>query len=84
MKVIMGYFRNSEVKVVILHGQAGFGKSEIALHVGHRMLQLGLDVHYIRVENFVDVENLEIELMEISDTSYTSKRLVRWAKGRLC
>ena len=81
MKVIMGYFRNSKVKVVTLYGQAGFGKSEIALHVGHRMLQLGLDVHYIRVENFVDVENLEIELMEISDTSYTSKRLVRWAKG---
>ena len=81
MKVIMGYFRNSEVEVVILHGQAGFGKSEIALHVGHRMLQLGLDVHYIRVENFVDVENLEIELMEISDTSYTNKRLVKWARG---
>ena len=81
MEVIMGYFRNSEVDVVTLYGQAGFGKSEIALHVGHRMLQLGLDVHYIRVENFVDVENLEIELMEISDTSYTSKRLVRWARG---
>ena len=81
MEVIMGYFRNSEVDVVILHGQAGFGKSEIALHIGHRMLQLGLDVHYIRVENFVGVESLEKELMTISDTSYTSKRLVRWAKG---
>ena len=81
MKVIMGYLRNSKVDVVTLYGQAGFCKSEIALHVDHRMLQLGLDVHYIRVENFVDVENLEIELMEISDSSYTSKRLVRWAKG---
>ena len=81
MEVIMGYFRNSKVEVVTLYGQAGFGKSEIALHVGHRMLQLGLDVHYIRVENFVDVQSLEKELMEISDTSYTSKRLVRWAKA---
>ena len=81
MEVIMAYFRNSEVDVVTLYGQAGFGKSEIALHVGHRMLQLGLDVHYIRVENFVDVQSLEKELMEISDTSYTTKRLVRWAKG---
>ena len=82
MEVIMGYFIESEVDVVTLYGQAGFGKSEIALHVGHRILQLGLDVHYIRVENFVGVENLEKELMEISDsTSYTNKRLVKWAKG---
>ena len=81
MKVIMGYFRNSDVKVVILHGQAGFGKSEIALHVGHRMLQLGLDVHYIRVENFVDVESLEKKLMEISDMSNTSMKLEKWARG---
>ena len=35
MKVILGYFRESEVDVVTLYGQAGFGKSEIALHVGH-------------------------------------------------
>ena len=81
MKVIMGYFRNSDVKVVILHGQAGFGKSEIALHVGHRMLQLGLDVHYIKVEDFTNVSSLEEELMEISGKSYTGKRLVKWAKG---
>ena len=81
MKVIMGYFIESEVDVVTLYGQAGFGKSEIALHVGHRMLQLGLDVHYIRVEDFKNVSSLEEELMEISGTSYTSKRLVKWAKG---
>ena len=81
MKVIMGYLRNSDVKVVILHGQAGFGKSEIALHVGHRMLQLGLDVHYIKVEDFKNASSLEEELMEISGTSYTGKRLVKWAKG---
>ena len=83
MEVIMGYFRNSDVKVVILHGQAGFGKSEIALHVGHRMLQLGLDIHYIRVENFVDAESLKKKLMEISDTSNTiaSMELEKWARG---
>ena len=82
MKVIMGYFRNSEVDVVTLYGQAGFGKSEIALHVGHRMLQLGYNVHYIRVENCIDVESLEKELMEISGKSYTKcKGLVKWAQS---
>ena len=63
MKVIMGYFRNSKVDVVTLYGQAGFGKSEIALHVGHRMLQLGLDVHYIRVEDFKNVPSLKVKLI---------------------
>ena len=81
MKVIMGYFRNSEVEVVSLYGQAGFGKSEIALHVGHRMLELGLDVHYIRVENFENVESLEMELMKINSLSYINMRLVNWAKN---
>ena len=81
MKVIMGYFRNSDVKVVILHGQAGFGKSEIALHFGYGMLQLGRNVHYIRVENFVDVGSLKKKLMEISDMSNTSMELEKWARG---
>ena len=81
MEVIMGYFRNSEVDVVTLYGQAGFGKSEIALHVGHRMLQLGFDVHYIRVEDFNSVASLENKLMEISGMSYTVESLVKWAQG---
>ena len=81
MKVIMDYFKNSKVNVITLFGQAGFGKSEIALHVGHRMLQLRLDVHYIRVEDFKDVPSLEKELMEISGMSNTSMELKTWAKG---
>ena len=38
MKIIMDYFNLAEVDVVNLFGQAGFGKSEIAKHVGHRMM----------------------------------------------
>ena len=81
MAVIMGYFRNSEVEVVTLYGQAGFGKSEIALHVGHRMLQLGIDVHYIKVEYIDDAMKLEDTLMAITETSYTDMRLMKWGKG---
>lgn len=81
MEVIMGYFRDSKVDVVTLYGQAGFGKSEIALHVGHKMLELGLDVHYIKVENFVDVESLERVLLKISSTPSTIRKLVNWAQG---
>ena len=81
MEVIMGYFRNSKVEVVTLYGQAGFGKSEIALHVGHRMLQLGLDVHYIIVEYIDNVMKLGDTLMAITEAPYTDMRLMKWAKG---
>ena len=33
------------------------------------------------MEDFKNVSSLEEELMEISGTSYTSKRLVKWARG---
>ena len=81
MEVIMGYFRNSKVEVVTLYGQAGFGKSEIALHVGHRMLQLGLDIHYIRVEDFKNVTSLKMKLMEISGMSNMNMELEKWSRG---
>ena len=81
MKVIIGYFIESEVDVVTLYGQAGFGKSEIALHVGHKMLQLGLDVHYIRVEDFKIISSLQVKLMKISGMSNTSMELETWARG---
>ena len=81
MEVIMGYFRNSKVDVVTLYGQAGFGKSEIALHIGHEMLLLGFDVHYIKVEYINDAMKLEDTLMAITETSYTDMRLMKWAKG---
>lgn len=80
MKIIFENFSESKVKLFTLYGQAGFDKSEIALHVGHEMLlEWGYDVHYIRVEDFQNVSSIEDELMEISGTSCTSKRLVRWA-----
>ena len=70
-----------ETDVVILYGQAGFGKSEIALHVGHKMLERGVDVHYIRVEDYADVASLEQVLMSISGATYNDTKLMRWAKS---
>ena len=81
MEVIFGNFSVSKVKLFTLYGQAGFGKSEIALHIGHQMLKWGYDVHYIRVEEFKNISSLEKKLMEISDTSSTSMELEKWARG---
>ena len=81
MKIILDYFGDVEVDVVTLFGQAGFGKSEVAKHVGHRMIEMGLDVYFISVEGCADIQCLERTLTAISGTSYTDMRVVRWAKG---
>ena len=84
MKDIMDSLHD-EVDAVTLFGQAGFGqagfgKSEVALHVGHRMVELGVDVHYVKVEGRADVASLGRALMEASDTPY-DMGLMKWAKG---
>ena len=81
MKVILDYFDDAEVDVVTLFGQAGFGKSEVAKHVGHRMIEMGVDVYFISVEGCADIQCLEQTLMAISGTSYTNMRVVKWAEG---
>lgn len=82
MKVIMDFLNVDKDKVdaVTLFGQAGFGKSEVALHVGHRMVELGVNVHYIKVEGRPDVVSLEWALMDASDTPF-NMGLMKWAKG---
>ena len=77
MKIIMDYFNLAEVDVVNLFGQAGFGKSEIAKHVGRRMIERGIDVYFIFVEEYTDVKQLKQTLI-----SYTNVMMVeKWAEG---
>ena len=83
MNLVMGYLeqRFPKVDMVTLYGQAGFGKSEIAKHVGHAMLGMCVDVYYILVEICADVECLELKLMEISGLSYAHMRLEKWGQS---
>ena len=82
MNIIIDYIDNPEIKVVTLFGLAGLGKSALAQHVGHRMLEQGLDVHYIKVEEIADVKNLEQQLMDVTDTNFAGARLTKWAMDR--
>ena len=70
----------NRVDAVTLFGQAGFGKSEVALHVGHKMVEQGIDVHYIKVEGCLNIASLKQALMEASDAPY-DMGLMKWAKG---
>jgi hypothetical protein len=83
MRIVMGHLeqRTPRVDLVTLYGQAGFGKSEIAKHVGHNILKMCVDVYYILAEICADVECLEVKLMEISNLSHTHMRLEKWGQG---
>lgn len=82
MNIIMDYLSDTEgTNVVTLFGQAGFGKSEIALHIGHKMVEKGVHVHYIKVEDYSNVASLEEALMAVSEAAFSDMRLVRWAKS---
>ena len=83
MTVVLEYLNQDSPRVdmVTLHGQAGFGKSEIAKHVGHTMLKMCVDVYYILVEICPDVECLKLKLMEISGLPYSHITLERWGQG---
>ena len=45
------------------------------------MLQQGLDVHYIKVEEIADVKGLEQQLMDATDINFAGARLTKWARG---
>ena len=79
-KIIMDYLDNEEVSVVTLWGQAGFGKSIIAWHIGQAMANNGSNVCYIRVEDCTVIECLISMLEKVSNVSYTILKK-RWAEG---
>ena len=81
VSLLVDYLRDHNVEVVVLFGSPGFGKSEIAKHVGHEMDNLGSDVHYIRVEDFKDIDGLTQRLMDISEVRLDDLRLMKWAKN---
>lgn len=81
METIMGFLSDANTSVVTLYGQAGFGKSEIALHIGHKMTEREADVYYIKVEDYSDVAKLEERLMTISKAAFSPPKLETWAKN---
>ena len=80
-------FGNSEIRIVNIYGSPGFGKSTLAIHVGHRMVQAGVIVHYVNMDDLPD-KDIKIALAEkileaseiISTKNVTFERLLRWAR----
>jgi tetratricopeptide (TPR) repeat protein len=47
-------FSNHSTRIINLFGPPGFGKSTLAIHVGHAAVRKGVEVHYVNMEEFPD------------------------------
>lgn len=45
-------FSNHSTRIINLFGPPGFGKSTLAIHIGHAAVRRGVEVHYINMEEF--------------------------------
>ena len=82
-------FKNNDIRIVNIIGPPGFGKSTLAIHVGHEMVREGIVVYYLNVAEFSD-KAVKIALAEkVLDNSnivvykqVTFERLLSWARDR--
>ena len=51
-------FEKSDIRIVDITGSPGFGKSTLAIHVGHEMVRKEVVVHYI---NLAEVSSKELK-----------------------
>ena len=45
-------FSNQSTRIINLFGPPGFGKSTLAIHIGHAAVRKGVEVHYVNMEEF--------------------------------
>ena len=81
-------FSNSGVRIVNIIGSPGFGKSTLAIHVGHEMVKKGDVVHYINLADFPDTDVKLVLAEKILDSAQivakevTFERALRWARNQ--
>ena len=82
-------FEKNDIRIVDIIGPPGFGKSTLAIHVGHEMVKKGVVVYYINMAEVSDKSLTKVIAEKILDNSDTKilnlvsfKRLLRWIRGR--
>ena len=73
---------NKDVRTVSIVGPPGFGKSSLAIHVGHEMIDRGVVVNYVNLDE-VTLDGIPEKV--VSNAGITTKntsvdRLIKWAK----
>ena len=81
-------FGNSTVRIVNIIGSPGFGKSTLAMHVGHAVVKRGDVVHYVNMADFPEKDVKLILSEKVMDSARVIAKhidfgtLLRWARER--
>ena len=79
-------FKNSTVRIINIIGSPGFGKSTLAMHVGHAVVKRGDVVHYINMADFPEKDVKLILSEKVMETARVIAKhidfgtLLRWAR----
>lgn len=83
-------FGSADVRIVNIVSSPGFGKSTLAIHVGHRLVEEGIIVHYVNMAEIKDKQlqpslaEKVLESASILSKDITFDRLVKWARDTYC
>ena len=81
-------FKNSTVRIINIIGSPGFGKSTLAMHVGHVVVKRGDVVHYVNMADFPEKDVKLILSEKVMDSARVIAKLIsfdtllRWARER--
>ena len=67
-KQIMTLLKGNDIDIISINGPPAFGKSALAIHVGHSALRSGMNVYYIDISEspqiFKETRSTEVSLLE--------------------
>ena len=73
-------FINSDSRIISIIGPPGFGKSTLAIHIGHRMVADGVLVYYVDMREISSMQSLAEKIIDSNDTIITLDQLFTWAR----
>ena len=74
-------------RVISIVGPPGFGKSTLAIRVGHKMVREGVTVHYVDMVEVSSMQSLAEKVLDcdsniVAIRNITVERLLKWAQER--
>ena len=78
-------FSDSHNRVISIVGPPGFGKSTLAIHIGHNMVREGITVHYVDMMEVSSMQSLAEKVLDcdsniVAIRNITVDRLFKWAR----
>ena len=78
-------FSDAHSRVISIVGPPGFGKSTLAIHIGHKMVREGITVHYVDMMEVSSMQSLAEKVLDcdsniVAIRNITVDRLFRWAR----